>query len=315
MKISSKKMKPWLSLAFSFFLFSCYLPSGVAYGDSRPLREQSTLIARINTISPEEIVQRLYATEGLPEITEMAAELMVKRNLSGKQVRDDSSLTEFSRGKLFFKAPYKLRVESTVLLDFLSGEQFIVIRDGRTEWLFKNGVDYPMNKTSDPGTPSSYLPFGFPRFTMSPTKQYTLLSTERTGGTATYVLSLIDKEDPLKKVVTVWVDGEKWLPVKVESTISRNEKVSEYAVVDGEATVVERKKRIGYKLMTVMKEFKKTADGRWFPGKIEYYEKKNSENEPWSLQQVVSFDRIAVNHPVPDTLFAPQLPIPSVFSR
>ena len=255
---------------------------------------------RKEQLNPTTIIARLYRGENTPELLDFTAEFRVKKNVSEKETQEPAALEDFLKGKIYFKAPNKLRVDSSITVsDMFFGENFVVIRDGATEWIFKNKFDFPLKKRSDPQESSSYLPFYFQKYTRDLKRHYVLLGHEYYAGRPVYVMGMTSEEDPDRDVVKAWIDLGYMVPVKVERPIWKVMITKEYVTVENKKSIIERKKMIKTKNTILYKNIRQTSDGRWLPTQIE-----SLENDV--LMQVVYYDKVAVNFQLPDTLFAPQ---------
>lgn len=272
-----------ITLVFSG-VFSAYSPS---LGKSR--KEQ---------ITSSVLLSRLYRGGNTPNLVDFMAEFRVKKNLAGKETQDPSALQDFLKGKIYFKTPDKLRVDSVLTVsDMLHGEGFVLISNGENQWIFKNGIDFPLKKGSDPRESSAYLPFYFQHYDEGK-KECVLLGEENMSGRIAYVIGIVSPEDAGRDVKKVWVDSQYLVPIRIEFPAYKWRKVRENMVLhDKEYVAVKKKETVKVKLL--YKNIRQTSDGRWLPTQIETYEDD-------VLIQVVYYDKVAVNFNLPDTLFSPQ---------
>lgn len=288
--------KKYITLTIVLFLFMLFSPCHYLFSETN----NTAITNRKEKINPTTIMARLYRGENTPELLDFTAEFRVKKNVSEKETQTPSALEDFLKGKIYFKAPNKLRVDSSITVsDMMFGENFVVIRDGATEWIFKNKFDFPLKKRSDPQESSSYLPFYFQKYNRDLKRHCVVLGHEYYIGRPVYVMGMTSEEDPDRDVVKVWIDLGYMVPVKVERPIWKVLINKEYVTVENKKSIIERKKMIKVKNTVLYKNIRQTSDGRWLPTQIESF-----END--ILMQVVYYDKVAVNFQLPDTLFAPQ---------
>ena len=126
-----------LRFLIAFFVMLC------PFYQASPESNRSAITDRKEQINPATLMARLYRGGNTPELLDFTAEFRVKKNISGKETQSPAALENFIKGKIYFRTPNKLRVDSSVVIsDMMFGEEFVVIRDGTTEWIFKNKYDY-----------------------------------------------------------------------------------------------------------------------------------------------------------------------------
>lgn len=282
---------------FSFLGVESFL-LGIAQPQKVQVAKTTQVTDRHEMSNPGVLIGKLYRGGNAAELFDFTAEFRVKKNLSGKDTKDPSDLQNFIQGKIYFKAPNKLRVDSSFATHaMLNSEQFVLIRDGTTEWLFKNGMDYPMKKRSDTQESSSYLPFRFQLYDGGDW-EYVFLGQENKEGRLIYVIGIVSDKDPDREIKKVWVDAQYLVPVKLQYKVEKWVSVRENMIIQNdEVVVVKKKKQITVE--QVYKNIRQTSDGRWIPTQMELYQNG-------TLMQVVYYDKVGVNFQLPDTLFAPQ---------
>ena len=112
-----------------------------------------------------------------------------------------------------------------------------------------------------------------------------MVGKEKVGDRDAYVISISNEKDPLAKLITIWVDIERYIPLKEEYTVTEGEKDK----------VKEVNKTIMYKDVTQM------DDGRWMPHKIETY-------ASGKMTTYIIYRQSAINVGLPPNLFAPDDP-------
>lgn len=247
------------------------------------LTSEQGVLGTPQTPEAMQIVQRLYrGADQVKEVEDLSVVFTLKKNLQSKDAKDESGMDIFSKGKIFFKKPNKLRVETTIMAPGLGlnfGTQIIRIRDGTTFWQFVSGVEYAIKKRSDERTPFHLLPYNLQTYPQDVGREYTLLGQETIQKRPAYVVGITNKFDPEKALVKLWVDRERWVPLKMEITRVREGKQ--------------------LKTLTLYKNIGETKDHRFLPQRLDYY-------EGGRLSDIMIYEQIGVNYGIPDTLFAPE---------
>jgi YHS domain-containing protein/outer membrane lipoprotein-sorting protein len=263
-----------------------------APGSARPPSSSEPGTAGFGSYSPSEdekrkdylarqLVDHLYITANQMPVQDMVIEMdNFKASKDPGAARLGPNLILSSSDKIFFKSPFKVRIDAVVSMPGGAGDRGmkVIIRDGTHRWLFVPQAQYPVKKGADEPSPMLALPFNIQRYPAVETnKLYAIVGSETVGGVRSEVVRIVD---PVNKddIITVWIDKARWVPVKLEKTVSGKDKPM--------------KKRVMYK------DVRALADGRNMPFLLEVY-----ENE--GLVSVYEYKRVAVNTGVPTSLFQP----------
>jgi outer membrane lipoprotein-sorting protein len=257
-----------------------------------------------------QILSHLYGAFSAPTVQDFSADFYSKVNPSPQFVvtNHEDDLNPFSKGRVFFKKPYFLRVESTLLGPGLAGEEFVLIRTGKFIFAYKNGIDIPIAESlDDPTQPSQLLPFGLQLPIPTRYLQTTLIGETDSFGEKNYILGLLDRTDPDHDILKVWVDEKHHFVRRAEWYELRQKKSSiQIASSDGAIPVY---KKIVIKVTALYEDPLQLPNGYWIPMRIERYENwsKNLKGLG-SLAQVVVYSHASVNSGLPDALFQPPKP-------
>lgn len=273
----------------------------------------------------KEIFARLYRNVTSPDIQDFTARFYVKVNSDPADVitNSESDLVSLSRGTLFFKKPYLLRVESNLLYPAgLENADFVLIRDGKFVYAYKNGLDLPIGQDIDnPSHPSNYLPFGLQLPIAPQDLIVTLLGETNSLGVKTYVLGLIDSTDADHDITKVWVDANHYFVRKTEWSELKTQDTDEQITADGGS--IPMTKDVIVKVTTLYEDPLQLPNGYWIPMRMERYEnwpfadgRRRKADGLGSLAQVVVYSAVSVNSNLSDTLFhAPMPTMPNPYSK
>lgn len=222
---------------FFIILFFLIFLSNISYGQQ---------------YTAEQIIENLYMEITVGKIYDITIDMEVfGRAGKGKDPKDE--MVKLMTGTIFFLEPSNIRLEKTMVFQEIDGVNFaVVIRNGVKEWMYTNLAPVCYYKHEDSHVHSIYLPFNIDTQLYDSYRKYSKIGEEYAGAKCTYVIGISNSRDPIYKFITVWVDGERYVPMK-EETFVRGQ--------DGKEN----------KHTTLYKEFKKLKDGRWMPFRIEKY--------------------------------------------
>lgn len=232
-------------------------------------------------LSARQIIDHLYSPARQLPIQDLMIVLEVTKNVA---TGEGSSLQPASRDKIFFKAPNKLRVDSTLTApgDPMDGKQVTIIRDGVNLWMYLSTGQYPVKKGSDDHSPTSNLPYGIQRYPEESNDQYVVTGTDTVDGITTTVIRIVNQQNS-DLTVTVWVDTSRWVPLKLERTVADSGENGQQGVTN---------RRILYK------DIRQLKDGRFFPFQLEVYTNNN-------LDRAVVYQSVSANVGLQESLFQP----------
>ncbi len=232
----------------------------------------------------EEIIENLYMAKISGKIQDMIIDLEAYGpSLTGQEAKGLMEL--FFSARLFFALPNKIRTEKTIPAPDAASMMVVTIRDGTMDWAFTSYDKNPVSKKADDHHHSLLLPFNIDNQPQDAFRIYTLVAIETLDDRETFVLSISNEEDPEARLLTVWVDRERFIPLK-----------EEYYLTQGEREI---------KKTTLYKDVGQLIDGRWMPYRIERY-----ENDKMTLY--ITYKDILVNQGLDYDLFNPDeyLPLP-----
>jgi outer membrane lipoprotein-sorting protein len=233
----------------------------------------------------KKIMENLYMADSLGKIQDMMIELELFGPAPGKQ-EAKNVMQSFATAKLFFSTPNKIRTEKTIIMAGTQMDIFVItIRDGRLDWQYSTYSSWPLKKKEDDHHHSPYLPFSIDVQPQDQFRNYTVVNQEKIGDRNAYVISIANEKDPQAKLLTVWVDTERYIPLK-----------EEYTVVEGEGDKAREVTKT-----TMYKDAKQVNDNRWIPHKIERY-------SDGKMNAYIVYKQAAVNVGIPESLFAPEDP-------
>ncbi|HEY4001435.1 MAG TPA: outer membrane lipoprotein-sorting protein [Candidatus Xenobia bacterium] len=231
---------------------------------------------RANDSQARQILDHLYMSSGGP-IQDLMIDLECSILPPGET---NGNLQLTSRDKIFFKRPNKLRDDSIMFApgNQLNGTTTSYIRDGVNMWVYTSWSDHPAKELDDQPTGSVRIPFFIQRYPQDASKDFSVVGHQSVNGVPATVIKVTTPSDP-PDVMTVWVDTDKWVPLKTEHVVAKKPK----------GTLLRR---------VLYKDVRKAADGRWFPLQIEIYEDD-------VLTQVIVYKTLSINTGLQDTLFEP----------
>lgn len=233
----------------------------------------------------KKIMENLYMATSLGKIQDMMVELELFGPAPGKQ-EAKNVMQSFATAKLFFAAPNKIRTEKTITMEGTQMDLFVItIRDGRIDWQYSTYTTWPLKKKEDDHHHSPYLPFSVDVQPQDQFRNYTVVNQEKIGDRNAYVITISNEKDPQAKLLTVWVDTERYIPLK-----------EEYKVMEGEGDKAKEVTKT-----TMYKDAKQVNDNRWIPHKIERY-------SDGKMNAYIVYRQAAVNVGIPDSLFSPEDP-------
>ena len=201
-------------------------------------------------ITGDKIIKNLYMSENYGTIKDMITELDCFGPAMKKQEATDL-MELFFTAKVFFYAPNKIRTEKTMVDPQAQSDlSVLTIRDGIIETAHIG--NQMISKKEDDHHHSLFLPFGIDIQPQDQYRNYTLVSAEQFSDRDVYVINITNEQDPEAKILTVWIDRERFIPLK-----------EEYRVTEGEKETVKT---------TLYKNPWQLKDGRWMPLRIEKYE-------------------------------------------
>ncbi len=201
-------------------------------------------------ITGDKIIGNLYMSESYGKIKDMIIDLDCFGPAIKKQEAKDL-MELFFTAKVFFYAPNKIRTEKTMVDPQAQSDlSVLTIRDGIIETAHIG--NQMISKKEDDHHHSLFLPFGIDIQPQDQYRNYTLVSAEQFSDRDVYVINITNEQDPEAKILTVWIDRERFIPLK-----------EEYRVTEGEKETVKT---------TLYKNPWQLKDGRWMPLRIEKYE-------------------------------------------
>ncbi len=222
-------------------------------------------------------LDRLYSAEGqLPINT-----LVVDAEIYGPtDEKGSSSLTIWSRDKIVFKKPNKIKVTSVTVApgDAMDGMPATIISDGQNSWMYISQGQYPVKKQQDPQRPTLNLPPNLQTYPRDAGNPCIVVGDENIKEINTKAVRIIDESRSIE--TTVWIDTKRWVPVQLEEKSPSK---------DGEGHNI---------IQCRYRDFRKLKDGRWLPFVIEIHKNEQVAN-------MVVFKAVSVNQNIPDHIFEP----------
>lgn len=244
-----------------------------------------------------QLVDHLYVTGGQLPINDMMI-VMDIYNLVEGEGGAPSMMQQISRDKVFFKAPNKLRVDSLITDKNtpLQGKLITIIRNGVMRFMYISLGEFPIKKEKDTPTPSSLVPFNIQKYPSDTAFKYVYLGNETINNKKIETVGIIKPEvDPRENLVKVWIDTDKWIPVKVEM-----KKVVKITQKDEEGK--EQKVEKVFSKVIAYEEPQQLKDGRWMPFVLKIY-------FAGELISKVVYSQVGVNAGLQDDLFEPMKPV------
>jgi outer membrane lipoprotein-sorting protein len=232
-------------------------------------------------LTAEQIIGNLYMQKTIGKIQDMTIDIDIWGPGGNPEVKDE--IAQIMTARVFFSFPCKIRIEKNVSEPTKSGLYIVVIRDGRLEWQFLPG-SLPVKK-EDTHYHSNFLPFNIDYQPPDQYRIYTLMGIEQIDDRDVYVIGIVNEKDPSSKLTTLWIDMERFVPVKEETTVKQSEDK-------------EIKNKILYK------NFSQLSDGRWMPFSVEKYENDK-------IKLIMNYKDISINQDLPENIFSPDENIPS----
>lgn len=229
-------------------------------------------------ITGDKIIENLYMAQNFGKIKDMIIDLDCFAPALKKQEAKDL-MELFFTARVFFSAPNKIRTEKTLVDPQTQSDLTVItIRDGVLEsGHMRNQM---MSKKEDDHHHSLFLPFGIDIQPQDQYRNYTLVSAEQLSDRDVYVINITNEQDPEAKILTLWIDRERLIPLKEEYTLIQGE---------GEKETVKT---------TLYKNPWQLTDGRWMPLRIEKY-----ENGKMTVYIVLK--EVAINQGLDEDLFIP----------
>lgn len=234
-------------------------------------------------LTPEQIILNLYKqnTSGKIQTLVMDGDVFTPDGKDGNK----KSMTV----KVFFSYPGKIRIEKTVIIPGASNIYAIVIRNGKIEWVFLPIPSFDRcSKKIDTHYHSSFLPFNIDCQPQDQYRTYNLIGIEKIDNRDAYVIEIKNENDPFVKYTKVWIDKERFVPLKEENILKKEENKTN-----------QEDKEI--KKVVIYKNIKQLIDGRWIPFEMELY-----ENDKRIL--TIVYNNISVNQELKEHLFNPDVP-------
>ncbi len=227
-------------------------------------------------ITGDKIIKNLYMSENYGTIKDMIIELDCFAPALKKQEAKDL-MELFFTARVFFHSPNKFRTEKTMIdPDTETNFSLYSIRDGRVETVYIG--NQMISKKEDDHHHSLFLPFGIDIQPQDQYRNYTLVSAEQFSDRDVYVINITNEQDPEAKISTIFIDRERFIPLK-----------EEYRVTEGEKETVKT---------TLYKNPWQLPDGRWMPLRIEKYENGK-------MTCYVVLKEISINDGLDEDLFVP----------
>ncbi len=238
------------------------------------------MLFSVNTWSQEitgdKIIKNLYMSENYGPIKDMITELDCFGPAMKKQEATELMELYFT-ARVFFYAPNKIRAEKTMTDPRATSDlSVLTIRDGIIETTHMG--NQMMSKKEDDHHHSLFLPFGIDIQPQDQYRNYTLVSAEQFSDRDVYVINITNEQDPEAKILTVWIDRERFIPLK-----------EEYRVIEGEKETIKT---------TLYKNPWQLGDGRWMPLRIEKYENGK-------MTCYIVLKEISINEGLDEDLFIP----------
>lgn len=237
-------------------------------------------------LQARKLLDELYfARQNMP-IQDMVVDLEESTPISEGE-GTSSVMQLYSKDKVLFKAPNKLRVQSVIMApnDPMNGRQLTIIRDGVNRWMYVSSGQYPVKKGADEPSATNILPFNLQTYKTDLNKEYVLVGEEMLEGAAAKVVRIVDPSN-LEFVTTVWLDPARSVPLKMEKRSGAMAGKKDKNATNTGFT------RILYK------DIRQLRDGRWMPFRLEIYRGK-------VLASLVVYKSIALNVGLEDNLFEP----------
>jgi len=233
-------------------------------------------------VNAEQIIQNLYMQATLGKIQDMVIDMDIF-GPGGNTGEAKNEAKKLMTARAFFSYPCKIRVEKTVIIEGAQSDVYaVVIRDGRLEWTFTPNTPFPIAKKEDTHYHSNFFPFNTDTQPQDQYRKYTLIGQDKMDERDVYIIGINNEKDPTSRLITVWIDAERFVALKEETSVKLAED-----------------KETKYKIM--YKNIQQLPDGRWMPFKIERYENNK-------LLLTMTLKNIAVNVGLPANLFNPEIP-------
>ncbi len=221
-----------------------------------------------------QLVDNLYGGQNVAPIRD----LIVEMDCTDSDEKT-GQLMPSSKDKVYFKAPYKLRID-TIIQDPggpLDQRQAIIIRDGVTAWHYLSTGQYPVKKRPDNPSPTSNLPFSIQKYPIDTTKSYEMGAVKTIEGVNAQEVIIKNPQDP-KDVRSVCIDTKRLVPLR-----------QDYTRTDGDKTT---------NVTVEYSDIRQLSDGRYFPFLIKIYNNG-------TLQKVRCYKGVSVNVGLDDAFFNP----------
>jgi outer membrane lipoprotein-sorting protein len=236
-------------------------------------------------LQARKLLDNLYFAKRSMPIQDMVVDLEESTPIS--QGEGSSSVMQlYSKDKVLFKAPNKLRVQSLIMApnDPMTGRQLTIIRDGVNRWMYVSTGQYPVKKGADEPSATNILPFNIQTYQVDLNKEYVLVGEEMLEGVAAKVVRIVDPSS-LDVITTVWIDPTRSVPLKLEKRSG------------GMAGKKDKGSGTGFTRI-LYKDIRQLRDGRWMPFRLEIYRGN-------VLASLIVYKSIALNVGLEDNLFEP----------
>lgn len=225
-----------------------------------------------------QIIEHLYkVTPQQTPINDMVIEMEdLVPNVCGG-CKNPNQMLIWGKGKIYFKAPMKFRIEITVSDPGgpMDHKKAVIIRDGENVWQ----QWYPLEKKKCSDrlvTIPHVIPFGIVYYPQDiEGNGYRIISSEEIEKVGTTVIAMTSPANPQEEL-SVWVDTSRWIPLKILHENKGNQG--------------------NHKIEVLYKDIRKTKDGRFFPFKIEKYVNQ-------ALSGIVTYTSISFNVGLRNTVF------------
>ncbi|MFH1454449.1 MAG: outer membrane lipoprotein-sorting protein [Armatimonadota bacterium] len=243
---------------------------------------------------PMELLNHLYAPKGELPLRDLIADADLYAYVKEHPYSPDSMLTNIYKFRIFYTAPNKLRIDQVntnkTVPSVVLGAFEVVIRDGKTVFIYVPYGDMPVKMDLDKPSPSIYLPFYIQKYPTYNNFKYVYLGQEKEGDKIIDVVGIINpKEDYAVNMTKLWIDSEKWVPAKLEYT----------------KYVDPKKKGDTYTKRVTYTDVRQIRDGRYWPFKIKIEELNKDTKDKFEFESTLIYKDVIINTDLDPDLFAP----------
>ena len=234
-------------------------------------------------IFAKRIIDNLYtAGAKYPPINSLMIDYLLKAADDPFKLKatTEDDLPDAFQGRIYFKAPYYLRMDMEFLSGAFQGERLINLLNGKNYIIFKEGYPKPIRIDPDPHHPlTPFLPlYGILRYEENIRYKPFLVAEGSFMGFQVWIISIIDSKKVEEKA-RLYVDKDTYIPVRI--------------------ILPKRKDRP--RIEFIYRSFMILDDNRPFPSKVLKF--VYSDKGERYLEKVYIFKSVAVNVELPDSLF------------